>query len=60
MNQYDASRPCSKCGASGSTDKWRDASHINGYPVAPERIVRTCTNCGYEWAEKPLHTLEPT
>lgn len=46
--QYDASRPCPKCGFGMTKDTFEDEYIPQGL------IFRKCLRCGYEWAELPL------
>lgn len=61
MEKYDGARICEKCGYGGIEDEYREADQVGFYigtipehAKIPERIARTCKNCGYSWDEKPL------
>lgn len=59
MERYDPDRTCAKCGGRQTKDVWSPAGtefvSWGTNRELPERIRRTCMNCGYTWREAPLH-----
>ena len=63
MKPYDKEATCSKCGHDDMEDKWLDVvEDYNSTPMMrrdqPERVRRTCKNCGYAWNTVPLDLQE--
>ncbi len=73
MKKYDKDATCRKCGHGGIEDLHEDAESqhncnlVNNIGRAlgetprepiPERIARTCKNCGYLWDEAPLNGFD--
>lgn len=64
MNPYDKDAFCTKCGgteiSSGYHKKSEGCSLLSDACswVKPEHILRHCTNCHWEWLEKPLNIEE--
>ena len=72
---YDAARRCPKCGHKGAVEAWRYSLETtpvesNGQPTIAasemekrltdaEHLERTCSLCGYKWAELPLDLAPP-
>ena len=65
MRRYDSEHYCPKCGNKGADVRYScgeivlglDGHYFStataGLPM-PERLIRICRDCGYEWLEKPL------
>lgn len=64
MKKYDKDATCSKCGGADIEDVHREADSDDYMNLVrcfnlkaeqhPERITRTCKNCGHWWNESPL------
>lgn len=55
MKKYLFERECIKCGdMDAKKDEFQEAFILQGTLMLPERIKRTCNNCGYTWDELPL------
>ena len=54
MNKYKIGNPCPKCGERCAKTKYKDIIYMYGKLYSNDKMIRTCTNCGYEWKELPL------
>lgn len=63
MKPYSPDSICPKCDFTKIAQDWKGIEFWPNFGLkertekiqtAPERIIRTCCNCKYLWAEKPL------
>lgn len=67
MKPYNRTGACAKCGSVGARSLWKSGPQYwitdstglikpatKEEQDQPERIERTCIECGYVWAESPL------
>jgi DNA-directed RNA polymerase subunit M/transcription elongation factor TFIIS len=58
MNLYNPNATCPKCGNEGVTSYYQKAVNHLFRDGGPERIIRTCIRCHYQWGEAPLKPSE--
>lgn len=51
---YNAYNPCPKCGEVGARVTYQPYAYVD----MPERLVRTCRTCGYQWPEACVDSNE--
>lgn len=63
---FDRARACAKCGSIGARVEYRGPMSATTNPdragnvttAWPERLHRTCGECGYSWDEATIDALE--
>jgi len=61
MKKYDSESKCEKCGCGMCATRWlpKEYGGHGRLPIEiPDKMERTCNNCGFKWYEIPL-SIQP-